>query len=67
MTMHYHEGYTNGARFACAYAQSYGVTDAVRSLRTLEQIEPPAYVAGVCDALLDILQGDTIPCSRRTA
>jgi hypothetical protein len=59
--------YLSGARFACAYSQSHGVTECVASLRVLSYREPALYVAGICDALLDILQGDKVPSLRRVA
>lgn len=56
MTYSQAQGYDNGARFARAYARSYGVNDAVRSVKTLEKIESPEYVAGMCDTLLVLVQ-----------
>jgi hypothetical protein len=52
--------YMNGARFACAYVQSFGVHESVTSLRVLSDREPAAYVAGFCDAMLDIVQAEVV-------
>jgi hypothetical protein len=56
MTYQEAQRYENGKRFARAYCKTYGLRDAIRGVRVVAIRESIEYTAGMCDALLELLQ-----------